>query len=155
MRHIDSSGFMECSACSAKPGSQPLCPSCLHNRTMMEQYHRNVVHPKPSVLSRMIHGVSKILCLTCSPRLFRFKITLMDGSAISRVVEHGGQATHLHNQLMRGESFWVRADDGYMLMVKWDDIRFVEAIEVADYGEVTNTDIFSDPYIAPKQSISA
>jgi hypothetical protein len=31
-----SSGFMECSICSAKPGSPTLCPSCLRNRYRME-----------------------------------------------------------------------------------------------------------------------
>ena len=28
--------FMECSICSAEPGTPPLCGSCLHNRTIID-----------------------------------------------------------------------------------------------------------------------
>lgn len=29
--------FMECAECNAKPGSPPLCESCLHNRGVVER----------------------------------------------------------------------------------------------------------------------
>lgn len=29
--------FMECEECSVKPGSPPLCTSCLHNRRAIQQ----------------------------------------------------------------------------------------------------------------------
>lgn len=41
-------GFMECDACRAKPGSPTLCPSCLHNRGLIEELYRRTTsgrHP--------------------------------------------------------------------------------------------------------------
>jgi hypothetical protein len=37
----DSDGFVECSECSAKPGSPTLCPSCHHNRELIHQLRRD------------------------------------------------------------------------------------------------------------------
>lgn len=33
--------FMECQTCAAKPGTPPLCPSCLHNRFVIEALRRD------------------------------------------------------------------------------------------------------------------
>lgn len=33
---VDNLAFVECAQCSALPGSPVLCPSCLHNRTVVE-----------------------------------------------------------------------------------------------------------------------
>lgn len=35
--------FMECAACAAKPGSPPLCASCLHNRARLEELRKQLV----------------------------------------------------------------------------------------------------------------
>jgi hypothetical protein len=32
--------FKECEPCSKKPGSPVLCPSCLHNRQLIEEYQK-------------------------------------------------------------------------------------------------------------------
>jgi len=32
--------FKECSVCAKKPGSPVLCPSCLHNRQLIQEYQK-------------------------------------------------------------------------------------------------------------------
>jgi hypothetical protein len=34
--------FQECAECAAKPGSPPLCPSCLHNRELISKFKGDV-----------------------------------------------------------------------------------------------------------------
>ena len=42
MRNLDMKKveFKECSVCAKKPGSPVLCPSCLHNRHLIEEYQK-------------------------------------------------------------------------------------------------------------------
>ena len=40
---VEPSGFMECDACRAKPGSPTLCAGCLHNREVIEGYYRKCI----------------------------------------------------------------------------------------------------------------
>lgn len=34
--------YRECEACASKPGSPPLCPGCLHNRTAISRLNQKI-----------------------------------------------------------------------------------------------------------------
>ena len=47
--------FMECASCKSKPGTPPLCISCLHNREIIEQLDNSVKwHENQQILDQQI-----------------------------------------------------------------------------------------------------
>ena len=46
MSEVDTTGFVECSTCQAKPGMPTLCGSCVHNRQAIGQLEKMIVAHK-------------------------------------------------------------------------------------------------------------
>lgn len=64
-------GFWECDICAAKPGSPPLCPWCLHNRKVIEDFlHAKRSSAETRVLRAATAGFVGTVCAFVSVILF-------------------------------------------------------------------------------------
>ena len=69
-RRENQSGFRECDACAAKPGSPPLCEPCIHNRNLVDELREAIVNERSWALA---------MCALAMARAARPRVDCVEG----------------------------------------------------------------------------